>query len=110
MLRPGGSVEFTIGDIFDRQVFPGPFDVIIERRTSQIFRESNRSSFMGALASRLAEGGIFLSHCHDAAWKPGRDPRHPAKEWFQSEGWTIWNGDPRPKPVGRCAWEVTSTG
>ena len=110
MLRSGGSVEFTVGNIFDSQVCRGPFDVIIERRTSQVFREKDRTTLMGALASRLSPEGIFLSHSHDAAWRPGRDPRQPAKEWFQSEGWLLWNGEPKPKPRGRCAWLVTSTG
>jgi 2-polyprenyl-3-methyl-5-hydroxy-6-metoxy-1,4-benzoquinol methylase len=87
LLRSGGSVEFTVGNIFDSQVCQGPFDVIIERLTSQIFAKKDRDVFLGSLASRLAPEGIFLSHSHDAAWRPGRDIRQPAKEWFQSDGW-----------------------
>jgi hypothetical protein len=37
--RPGGRVEFVAGDLLDITVCPGPFDVVIERRTVQWFAE-----------------------------------------------------------------------
>ena len=66
--KPGGSLEFVVGDILDPKVCPGPFDVIIERRTAQIFFAHDLGqTVLDALANRLSDNGIFLSHCHDGA-------------------------------------------
>jgi SAM-dependent methyltransferase len=35
--KPGGNVEFVVGDILDASAFLGPFDVIIERCTAQLY-------------------------------------------------------------------------
>ena len=35
--RPGGTVKFAVGDLVDSTVCPGPFDVVIERKTLQLF-------------------------------------------------------------------------
>jgi SAM-dependent methyltransferase len=110
MRRSGGHVDFAVGDILDPAVCPGPFDVIIERRTAQIFFNHDMGSVLGALAERLGQDGIFLSHCHDGAWKPPAEPRHFTKSWFQQKRWTIWNGSPGRKPPGRVGWLFTSTG
>jgi SAM-dependent methyltransferase len=108
--RPGGHVDYVVGDIQDSAVCPGPFDVIIERRTAQIFLNRDIGAVLGALAKRLGQDGILLSHCHDGAWKPPAEPRHFSKSWFRENGWTIWNGSPVRKPPGRVAWLFTSTG
>jgi len=36
--RQGRRVEFVVGDLLDTTLCPGPFDLIIERRTVQRFR------------------------------------------------------------------------
>jgi len=110
MERAGGHVDFVVGDIMDSSVCPGPFDVIIERRTAQLYFHSDIGGFVSALATRLGQHGIFLSHCHDGAWKPPAEPRHFTKSWFQQNRWAIWNGGPGRKPSGRVAWLFTSTG
>jgi len=110
MRRPGGHVDFVVGDILNPEVCPGPFDVIIERRTAQIFFNHDVGGVLRALAERLDEDGVFLSHCHDGAWKPPVEPRHFTKSWFQQNRWTIWDGGSGRKPPGRVAWLFTSTG
>ncbi len=108
--RPGGHVDFVVGNFLDLTVCPGPFDVIIERRTAQIFFNHDIGSILGALAARLGQDGIFFSHCHDAAWKPRAKPRHFTESWFRENGWTIWKGSQGRKSPGRLAWLFTSTG
>jgi methyltransferase family protein len=110
MRQPGGQVEFVVGDILNPAVCPGPFDVIIERRTAQIFFDHDIGGVLRALVERLSQDGIFLSHCHDRAWRPPAEPRHFTKSWFQQNRWTMWNRSSDRKPPGRVAWFFTSTG
>ncbi len=42
LLRAGGRLRFVVGDLIDPGVCPGPFDVIIERRTLQLFSDEER--------------------------------------------------------------------
>jgi hypothetical protein len=112
MLRPGGRVDFVVGDIRDSTVCPGPFDVIIERRTAQLYC-CNRgvSTILKKLEGRLSSNGILFSHCHNGAWRPPAERRHFAESWFKQNGWRIWGGDfPQTKPSGRVAWLFFSTG
>jgi hypothetical protein len=108
--RPGGKVEFVTGDILDFTVCPGPFDVIIERLTVQNYFTHDMGSVLNILAKRLSEDGIFISHCHDGAWKPPAKPRHYTESWFREAGWAIWSGGSGRKPPGRVAWFLSSTG
>ena len=107
--RPGGSIEFVVGNFLDPSVCSGPFDVIIERRTGQLFATRDLDSVMSCLSNRLNENGIFFSHCHGASWKPPADPVHYAESWFHDNGWNAWYGEGE-KPTGRVAWTFTSTG
>jgi hypothetical protein len=108
--RPGGSVEFLVGDIFDGGVCPGPFDVVIERRTAQIYQPPDFDVVLNKLADRLATNGIFVSHCHDGAWKPPAEPTHFTASWFRDNGWTVWREGRGAPPAGRVAWLQMSTG
>ena len=108
--KPGGKVEFAAGNILDPGTCHGPFDVIIERLTAQNYYRHDLNTFMTLLSQRLSENGIFLSHCHDGAWRPPAKRRHFTESWFQAGGWPIWNGHPGRKPVGRVAWLETTTG
>jgi hypothetical protein len=110
MQRPGGNIDFVVGDILDPTVCPGPFDAIIERRTAQTLLRDSMDAALTALAARMGPNGIFLSHCHDGGWKPPAQPRHFTAAWFRRNRWVIWNGSPGRKPPGRVAWLVTSTG
>jgi hypothetical protein len=108
--KPGGKVEFIIGDLLDPAICPGPFDVIIERLTVQNYFQHDMGAVLNALVNRLTEDGIFFSHCHDGGWKPPASPRHYTEPWFEENGWSIWMGDPDRKPPGRVAWFFISTG
>jgi len=108
--RAGGRVEFVVGDVLDPTVCGGPFDVIVERRTAQNYPDETRGAFLAALVARLSGQGILVSHCHDAAWRPGRERRHVTGEWFRARGWPILGGAPDRKPPGQVAWLVSSTG
>ena len=107
--RPGGRVEYVAGNILDPSVCPGPFDLVIERRTAQNYPDSERAILLTALAARLSPHGILFTHCHDGAWRPPGKPRHVTSSWCRAEGWAMWSGV-GPKPHGRVAWPFTSTG
>ena len=109
--RPGGHASFVTGDVFDAAVCPGPYDVVIERRTAQNYAADDRiGAFLAGTARRLANRGVFVSHAHDARWQPGRQPQHLPGEWFASTDWTIWPGSVTGVVEGRVAWLLTSTG
>ncbi len=105
---PEGRLEFVAGDLCEPACCPGPYDVVIERRTLQLYRDDERPSATQAVANRLASKGIFVSHCHDGAWKPPAEPRHRTKEWFVTQGWQMWQRD--RALTGRVAWLITTTG
>ncbi len=109
--RTGGTVEFVTGNALDPTVCPGPYDVIIERRTAQNYLATNSMpQFLSALAGRLGERGLFVSHFHDGGWRPGKPDTHLPGEWFRRNGWLISRGG-HPEPVdGRVAWLTRSTG
>jgi hypothetical protein len=113
--RQGGRVEHVVGDLLDPTVCPGPFDVIIERRTVQWFSETERAAALSALSGRLREVGIFLTQClddpfplelgwsqHEVGWF------HASESWFRRNGWTIWDGVRSSTLAGRVAWLVRS--
>ncbi len=110
MRQEGGRIEHVVGDIFDEEICPSPFDVIVERRTAQLFSGEELQRVMRALTSRLSTSGIFVSHCHDGGWRPPEMPRHFTQTWFEENGWTIWFGAPRKKALERVAWLFITTG
>ncbi len=102
VLRPGGRLEIVTGDLRDASLCPGPFDVVIERRTLQHFPESERSAAVAALAVCVASVGIFLSEHDDQATQEPSATSHSVRSWFERHGWAIW---PVPLPIiGRVAW------
>ena len=111
--RPGGHVEFVVGDLFDVAICPGPFDVIIERRTVQRIPEDRRGIALQSLAGRLGEVGIFLSACDDDQFPIDLGYTfhehgyfHASESWFQEGGWTLWDGVPSSVLSGRVAWLI----
>jgi hypothetical protein len=85
----GGSLTIVSGDLTDRTSCPGPFDTVIERRTVQLFPPAERSLALECLVERLATPGVFVSHQHFGAWRPG-DPRtHFAEDWLMAQGFVI---------------------
>jgi hypothetical protein len=100
---------FVIGDLMDTAICPGPFDMIIERRTLQLFPDGERPAALEAVANRLAQRGIFFSHCHDSRWRPPAEPVHRTASWFHENGWDIWQQRPGSLK-DRAAWLYTTTG
>jgi SAM-dependent methyltransferase len=112
--RPGGTVEFSVGDFMNADTCSGPFDVVIERRTIQLFSDIERLRALATLAGRLAPTGIFVSHFHHGWWKPGEPLNHPAESWFVKKRFTILSNGGRQEFPGigdsRTAWLQTTTG
>lgn len=106
----GGSVEFVVGDLRDESVCPGPFDVVIERCTLQLFPPDERGRALDALAHRMRPDGIFISHCHNGGWRPGEPRSHVFEDLFAEKGWVIENGYEELRSNGRVAWLSLSTG
>src|ERR1044072_5806100 len=103
-----GLLKFVVGDICDAACCPGPFDVVIDRKTLQLWPKAERPLALQAVANRLAARGIFFSQSHNGGWKPPA-PRHDAPAtWFAVGGWEFWR---REAPLtGRVAWLLTTTG
>lgn len=108
--RTGGHVDFVVGSLLDMTLCPGPFDVIIERRTVQRFEENDQSAALRALAGRLGAIGILLSHCNDSFPTKKRGLFHASEAWFRERRWTIWDRSTECALKGRVAWLVRSSG
>lgn len=65
---------------------PSPYDVVIERKTLQLYPDDTRAAAINAVANRLSSRGIFFSHCHDGWWRPPDPPRHGTRSWFEAHG------------------------
>ena len=100
-------VRYVAGDLLDASVCPGPFDVVLERRTLQAYPDEDRPAAMRALAARLATPGIFFSHSHQNL-APGVWPANDPSDWFLAEQWPLWQG---ARPIEtRVAWLFISSG
>jgi hypothetical protein len=107
----GGSLTLATGDLVDPSICPGPFDVVIERRTVQLFPADERFGAIERLTARLADRGMFLSHQHDGGWRPGEDRTHYAAAWLEAMGFVVRSnvtGDDRS--AQRLAYLMFSTG
>jgi Methyltransferase domain len=106
---PCANLQWVVGDLMNPDLCPGPFDLILERKTLQMFARENRlDTAMTAVVNRLNARGIFFSHCHDGGWKPPAPPRNATRAWFESQGWHMYR--PPERVEGRVAWTFTSTG
>ncbi len=103
-----GNLEFVVGDLCGAECCPGPYDVVIDRKTLQLYPDVDRPIAMQAVANRLASPGIFFSQSHDGSWKPPAPRKHAAESWFVSNGWEFWRGD--TPLTRRVAWLLTTTG
>lgn len=110
-LRPGGSVGCVVGDLMDPTLCPGPYDLVVERKTLQLFSEGERGAALAAVAARLTPNGMLFTHCHDGAWRPGRDRTHYVEPLLAPAGFTIGNVQSgRWSATGRTAFTFLSTG
>jgi hypothetical protein len=87
--RGGGSLTFATGDLLDPHVCPGPFDVVLERRTLQLFPVNLQLEALERLVARLAPRGTFVSHQHSGGWRPGEVTTHFAEAWLAARGFSI---------------------
>ena len=108
--RSGGNVDHVTADLLDAAACRGPFDVIIERRTVQLFRGQEFGEALEALTRRLRSDGLFFSHCHNGRWRPPAPLVHVAEAWFREHGWTIWRDDLDAAPHERLASLFITTG
>jgi hypothetical protein len=108
--RPGGTVRCAVGSLLDPEACPGPFDVVIERKTLQLFPESERAAALSAVTARLSERGILLTHCHDGCWRPPATPRHVIEPLLGPAGFHILRYGSSVPSDGRVAMVVMSTG
>jgi SAM-dependent methyltransferase len=109
-----GNLKFVAGNLCDAECCPGPYDVVIERLTLQLYSDEYKPRALQTVANRLASPGIFFSQSHDSCWKPPAPRVHANEWWFRAQGWPIWplwsiwsSEDPL---TTRVAWLVTSTG
>ena len=113
--RGGGTLSFLSGDLLDPSFCEGPFDVVIERCTVQLFSNSERDKILERLSARLNPNGIFVSHCHMGWWRPGDPEEHMFESWFREHGFLIHKervdrSDRPQKNSGRIALLSYSTG
>jgi len=87
--KGGGALAFVTGDLIDPDVCPGPFDVVIERRTVQLFPQHEHTTALHRLSERLAERGVFVSQEHQGGWRPGEPRTHHAEAWLKSRGFVL---------------------
>jgi SAM-dependent methyltransferase len=105
---PNGRLNFVVGDVCDPACCPGPYDVVIERLTLQLWPDLERPMAIQAAVDRLASRGIFFSQSHDGRWRPPAPRRHAVEPWFVAQGWEFWQSD--APLTGRVAWLFTTTG
>ena len=116
---PGGSLECVHGDLFDSHACPGPFEVVIERRTLQLWCGSDGvveggecDRGLAAVTARLADPGLFVSHQHLSTWRPGQSRDHFADQWLRDRGFEVASEDAPSEPnrSGRRAWVFVTSG
>jgi len=106
----GGSLAVATGDLVDPAICPGPFDVVIERRTVQLFPAADRSRAFERLAARLSPHGVLVSQQHLGGWRPGQSRTHFGERWLRSHGFVITEPDDGAPLTGRIAWLMTTSG
>ncbi|MDQ3488338.1 MAG: hypothetical protein M3468_11470 [Acidobacteriota bacterium] len=104
MTDPAAWDQFWRDGLASGTACPGPFDVIIERRTLQLFYEEELPGAMKAVADRLASPGIFLSHSHRNRGAEGMSQAG----WFRAQGWPFWSST--TPLTSKTAWLVSTSG
>lgn len=100
-----GRVEFLVGDLMDSSICPGPYDVVIERKTLQLFPPGQQKNAIDAVAARVADPGILYSHSHHADM---RNRTFPVADWLDAEGWP--RARQLPAVTRRVGWLFSSSG
>lgn len=105
----GGSLRYVTGSLLEPDACPGPFDVVIERRTVQLFKPEERPTAHERLANRLEGKGTFVSHEHQGNWRPGQPDGHYAVDWARQNGF-VRHVNAETEAANRVAWLFFSTG
>ncbi len=82
--RGGGRLAFVTGNLLCADVAPGPFDVVIERCTAQLFPPALQEAAFAGFAARLTATGLLISHQHYGAWRPDEPRDHFAQAWIDA--------------------------
>ena len=85
----GGNVRFVCGDLLDPTVCPGPYDVVIERKTLQLYPAEQQTAAIRAVAGRLGNPGILFSHTHRNG--PASSWPYDVSDWMREEGWPLFH-------------------
>lgn len=110
--RGGGRLAFVTGNLLDGDVAPGPFDVIIERCTVQLFPPALQEAAFDALSARLTSTGLLITHQHAGAWRPHEPRDHFANGWIASGRFGFTNNDfsAGVSPAGKRAQLIFTSG
>jgi hypothetical protein len=87
--RRGGLLRFTTGDLTDSGVCPGPYDVVIQRRTLQLFPKDEQFTALERLVARLGTPGTLVTHRHAASLEALRGNVPPMADWLISLGFVL---------------------
>ncbi len=109
-LRPGGSFEAVAGDLSDVAFCPGPYDVVIERKTLQLFPDTERGGALAAVAQRMNPNGILITHVHDGCASATRPATHYVAPFLAGCGFTRGTLESSKATPGRTAVTFLSTG
>lgn len=100
-----GTLQFVTGDLRDAAVCPGPYDVVIERKTLQLFPPDEQPAAIAAVAARVASPGLFYSQTHRNG--PADSWTYPVADWFKDHGWPF---PPPPVLTERTGWLFSTSG
>lgn len=87
--RRGGSLQFTTGDLTDPTICPGPYDVVIQRRTLQLFPKDEQFMALERLVGRLGTPGTLVTHRHAASLQALSAGAPPMADWLISLGFVL---------------------
>jgi hypothetical protein len=109
-LRPGGTLECVAGDLMDATLCPGPYDVVIERKTLQLFPQGERGAALAAVAARMNPHGVLFTHVHDGGAGPTRPGTHYVEPFLAGCGFVRGTFESSSTTGGRTAVTFLSTG
>jgi hypothetical protein len=87
--RRGGSLQFRTGDLTDPTICPGPYDVVIQRRTLQLFPKDEQFTALERLVGRLGTPGTLVTHRHAGSLQALSAGAPPMADWLISLGFVL---------------------
>jgi hypothetical protein len=92
----GGSASYEAGSLFAEDVCEGPFDVIIVRRTLQLFSSARLRLALQALRKRLSDTGTLIVEVAESFDAKARVAQAMLREGFRLRGMASdesWNAE-----------------